>query len=71
MSVCLGTKLKLSRKLLVAENYECLGLYNFSGSYTYVYENCRAIIERKQNHFIWTQRHLNNKNLIPSCLNRN
>lgn len=48
MSVCLGTKLKLSRKLLLAENYECLRLYNFSGRCTYVYENCRAIIERKQ-----------------------
>lgn len=49
MSVCSGTKLKLSeKKLLLAENYQCFRLYIFFNRCMHVYENCMSIIVNKQ-----------------------
>lgn len=49
LSVCSGTKLKL-RKNLLAGNYKCSRLCNFSGRWMYVYEDCMATIANKQKH---------------------
>lgn len=52
LSVCLGTRLKLCKKLLLlllAESYQCFRLCNFSGRCIYVYENCMSVVANKQN----------------------
>ena len=52
LSVCLGTRLKLCKKLLqllLAESYQCFSLFNISGRCMYIYENCMSVVANKQN----------------------
>lgn len=49
LSVCSSTKLELSKKLLLIENYQCFRLCNFSGRSVYVYEIFIVIIVNQQN----------------------